>query len=282
MREKTVLIAYSLITTFPLLLGFGYSLLYSFGMIGLMNNGFTTEHWLKLIGSNDALLSLGYSVAIALGSLLFSLVPALGIAYLMLTTSSKTFFKKIMLVPFFIAPIVVGFLMYYILSSTGITARLMHLVGFISQADSFPILVNDTFSIGIFAAHLFLLFPLFTFLFLNIAKKEQIIELMNVAFTLGASKSTFIRRVFIPLLLKKATVLIALYGLFLFGAYEIPLILGKQSPRMVSIFITEKLTRFNLNDIAVGHAMAVVYTLIVFVIISLALRKKATHKFIPF
>ncbi|PKP47300.1 MAG: hypothetical protein CVT95_05845 [Bacteroidetes bacterium HGW-Bacteroidetes-12] len=281
MRAKLAITAYILITTTPLLLGFGYSLLYSFGYIGLMNKGFTTEHWLKLFESKDAIMSLFYSILVALGSLITSLVPALIMAYFLTFGKQNTVFKKILLLPLFVAPIIVGFLVYYMLSPTGILARIAFALHLISSPNNFPTLVNDSFAFGILAAHLFLLFPLFTFIFLSIAKKERIIELKQIATTLGTSKKDFITKIFIPLILKKADILIALYGLFLFGAYEIPLILGKQSPRMVSIFITEKLTKFNLNDIALGHAMAVVYTLLVFLTITIILRKKTT-KLIPF
>lgn len=281
MRAKLAITSYLLVTTIPLLLGFGYSLLYSFGYIGLMNKGFTTEHWLKLFESKDAIMSLFYSISIALASLITSLFPALIMAYFLTFGNQNTVFKKILLIPLFVAPIIVGFLVYYMLSPTGILARMAYAINLISSTNNFPNLVNDSFAFGILTAHLFLLFPLFTFIFLSISKKERIIELKQIATTLGTSKMDFITKIFVPLLLKKADILIALYGLFLFGAYEIPLILGKQSPRMVSIFITEKLTKFNLNDIALGHAMAVVYTLLVFLIVTIVLRRKTT-KFIPF
>lgn len=262
-------------------MGFGYSLLYSFGVIGLMNSGFTMEHWLKLVQNNDALSSLIYAAFIAFFSIVFTLIPALFFAYLLSFYKGENFLKKTMLIPLLIAPIIAGFLGYYILSPTGIIARIAALLGLLSSPDAFPSLVNDNFSIGIFLTHLFLLFPLFTFLFLHLLKKERIVELKNISTTLGATSSSFIVKIFIPLVLNKSKIIIVLYGLFVFGAYEIPLILGRQSPRMVSIFITEKLTKFNLNDIAVGHAMAVVYTLIVFSFITIVLRKK-NKNFIPF
>ncbi|RMF00942.1 MAG: ABC transporter permease subunit, partial [Bacteroidetes bacterium] len=114
----------------------------------------------------------------------------------------------------------------------------------------------------------------FTILFQEQARKARMSDLLQTALSLGATPGQFLWRVHIPLLLRKGQAVIWLYGIFLLGTYEVPLLLGRSSPRPVTVFITEKLTRYNLGDIAVGHAMAVVYTLVVLAIVSFFIRKQ--------
>jgi putative spermidine/putrescine transport system permease protein len=80
-------------------------------------------------------------------------------------------------------------------------------------------------------------------------------------------------RIFFPVLLKKGAPLMLLYGIFFFGAYEVPLLLGQQAPQAVTVFITEKMDKFDLMNIPVGHAMATVYTMIVALLATFFLKR---------
>jgi len=108
------------------------------------------------------------------------------------------------------------------------------------------------------------------------AKKEQMNSLKETSFTLGSTKAQFFLKIFMPLLLTKTAPLVILYTIFIFSAYEVPLLLGQSSPRMVTVFIKEKMTRYNLQDIPQGHAMAVTYTVLIIGITTLFIRNIKT------
>ncbi|MEP0480324.1 MAG: ABC transporter permease, partial [Nonlabens sp.] len=57
----------------PVLLGFGYALLYSFGLTGILSEGFTTEYWEKTLLATEFWKSLGFSLMIALVVMIISL-----------------------------------------------------------------------------------------------------------------------------------------------------------------------------------------------------------------
>ena len=76
-----------------------------------------------------------------------------------------------------------------------------------------------------------------------------------------------------PIVIKKSFHVMVLYGVFLFGAYEIPLLLGRQSPQVITLFITDKLSRFNLLDIPQGHVMILLYLCVVGLVSSVFLVK---------
>ncbi len=85
----------------------------------------------------------------------------------------------------------------------------------------------------------------------------------GLARSLGCGRKGFFARVYAPLLLRRNLPLILLYGVYLLGTYEIPMLLGRSAPRSISVYITEQLTRFDTGNFALGHAAAVLYALLV-------------------
>ncbi|MFX7752023.1 ABC transporter permease subunit, partial [Acinetobacter baumannii] len=81
--------------------------------------------------------------------------------------------------------------------------------------------------------------------------------------SLGANKRQITFRVAIPLLIQKSLPNILLYFIFIFGAYEIPVLLGRSHPESVSVLAVRKLQKFNMLDIPQGYVIAVVYTIFV-------------------
>lgn len=256
-------------------MGLGYSILYSFGMVGLMNNGFTFEHWQKLLANSALFTTIGYSLYISLASLLFILIFALLFSWWLVFKKNKSIFNLLFL-PLAFPPLIAAFSWYYILSPAGIISRILYHSGAITDISDFPRLVNDSYSFGIIITHVFLIFPLFTILFIKQAKKERMGAIQEISFTLGSTKNQFFLKVFMPLLLKKTAPLIILYAIFMFGAYEVPLLLGQSSPRMITVFISDKMTRFNLQDIPQAHAMAVTYSVLIIGLTTLFIRKIKT------
>lgn len=273
-RGKTNIFLFSflVVSLLPLALGLVYSLGYSFGLFGLMNDGFTLEHWQKLSSSKDAWSSLIYTLTLSLVSVVLLVVLAAFSAKMLLEKSSKKGVLPLLIVPLLFAPIVAGFAWYYLLSPAGILSRLAHSIGLISGLESFPRLVNDDWSIGIIVVHLFLVLPLFTLLFIAQAKAMRLKEMDALARNFGGNAYKRFFQLWVPALVHRSKLLIALYAIFFMGSYEVPLILGKSSPRTLSIFITEKLTKFQLSDVPLGHCMAVVYSFGILLLLQLFLR----------
>jgi len=273
LKNRIDIYAYAVLCVVPLLLGFGYSLLYSFGVIGLLSEGFTLQHWQRLWQSSGALSSLLYTLLLTVASLLLALAAALAVAWRSLQPGSGRLPAALFL-PLLFPPLLAAFGWYYLLSPAGILSRLAARAGLIGGLEDFPRLVNDSWSVGIVVTHVFLVYPVFSLLFVAQSRKEQLPAMWALARNLGSSRRQFVGSIWLPLLLQKTRPVVVLYGLFLLGSYEVPLLLGRSAPQTVSLFITEKLSRFNLLDIPVGHAMAVVYSLLVLGIIALGSGKK--------
>ncbi|WP_300434909.1 ABC transporter permease [Christiangramia sp.] len=266
MNSKTSnigILFFILIGVIPFAAAFIYALLYSFGILGVFNDGFTLKFWESVFSSGEFLSSFGYSALIALVSTVLSVSGALWITLKFKESLDKRFLSFVMYLPLAIPGVVAGFFTFQLLSRGGFFARLSYQLGLISEARQFPDLVNDTYAIGIILAFITMVMPFFVLLFLNVYKNERLEDLGVLAQSLGAKKNQVTTKVFLPILLKKTSILIVLYFIFLLGAYEIPLILGQESPQMLSVLIIREIKQFDLSQISEGYVVAVIYTIVV-------------------
>lgn len=267
-----------LFAALPLVLSLGYAILYSFGFVGALSNGFTLEHWQKLFADSSTLTSFFYSAAIAFVTVALSVSLALFIALKYGEAFRKGALSSIIYLPLAFPAMVSAFVAFQALSKAGALSRISYQLGLTGSIDAFPDLVNDAWGIGIITAHLFLCAPFFVLLFINRIQTERVKEYLQLAESLGAARQQALRRIAIPLLIKKTVPNILLYFIFIFGSYEIPILLGRSNPEMVSVLAVRKLQKFNLFDIPQGYAIAILYTVITLTLLVFALQKqKSAH-----
>ena len=270
--RKTGPLSLLLVTVLPLLLGFGYAFLYSLGLTGLLDSGFTLKHWTHGLSDGQFWQSLGYSLYIAAITMALTLILALALTLKLGEALRRGAPSYLVYWPLAFPAIVSAFLTFQLFSDGGFAARVAFQLGAITSPEQFPDLVNDAAGIGIIAAHVFLDNPFFVILFGNLMESERIAELNLLARTLGAGSGQALRRVAVPVLLNRAMPTIILYFIFVLGSYEIPLLLGRQSPEMVSVMIVRKLQRFNLLDIPRAYMIACCYILFVSIFLWLSFR----------
>ncbi|NEN23542.1 ABC transporter permease subunit [Cryomorpha ignava] len=280
MKNKLVnigLLFFVLIGVVPFCAAFIYALLYSFGMVGVLNTGFTLAFWKSVFASGEVLGSFGYSAVVAAISVLLSVSIAMWVALKFTRELNKRFLSFIIYLPLAIPGIVAAFFTFQLFSKAGFFSRIAYSFGWITKVRFFPDLVNDQLSIGIMLTFITVVMPFFVLLFLNVYKNERVEELSKLAFSLGANSSQVTWKVTIPIILRKTWTLIALYFIFLLGAYEVPLILGQESPQMLSVLIIRELNQYDLSKISEGYVVAVIYTIVVsLAAIALFSRKKMT------
>lgn len=273
-RKTLALSFFLLITIVPLVFGLIYAVRYSFGWAGVINDGFTFDHWTKFMSSSAPYYSLFYSIYITIVSLFI----ALGTAFYLALKASKIFQKGwlsyLIYFPLAFPAIVVSLFIFQQLSKAGFIARLFYQFYWIDDIDAFPDLINDTFGIGIILAHVLMAVPFFLLYFITIIQNEQIPAQIEVAKSLGAKKGMILRRVTLAILWQRAKSTIILYALFIMGSYEIPLILGRQSPQMISVMTVRNLKHFDLSNIPQAYIMAVLYTIFILTTIFLSLRRE--------
>jgi putative spermidine/putrescine transport system permease protein len=270
-------------TLLPLVSGLIYAFLYSIGMVGALSNGFTLAHWQAVLSSESFIYSLGLSVLIAAISLSLSIILALFLTILITKHPSNTpihrssFIVHHFYLPLSIPPIIAAFLTFQFLSNSGIVPRIFYKIGWIANAESFPELINDKFYIGVIITQVLMTFPFLTLLFLNFYKTLNINALIQLSKTLGATDNQIRSRVIVPILLQKSRPNCVLFFIVLMSSYEIPLLLGRQSPMMLSVLIGQKFRKFNLADIPQAYAMTVIYALLVIILVLFLLKIKKSE-----
>lgn len=262
------------LTALPLLAGLIYALLFSLGIVGIIHDGFTLGYWREAIEDGEVWMSLGYSLYIATVSSLLSIAIALGLVIKGRAQFQKGLLSYAIYFPLAIPGMVAAFFVFQLMGKSGLLSRLTFGLGMTSSIETFPDLVHDAWGIGMITAHVMLAVPFLLILFLNLARNERLEELSQLASTLGAVPKDISRKVWLPILLKKSFPTLILYFIFVLGAYEIPLLLGRESPQMVSVLIIRKLQRYNLLDKPEAYIIALIYSVLVLSLLWLALRNR--------
>ena len=258
------LVLFLVVAVAPVAFALGYAALYSVGAVGLLSGGLSLGPWARVLAEGEAAGAFGLSLYVA--------AVTVGLTVALSLTLALAFRRQLgegrALHTFFYAPLaipaVVGaFLVFQLLTPSGLVARWLAAAGLLSSMDAFPRLVNDRWAVGVLVAHVGLAVPYFTLLFAEVHRAERLDELARLARTLGATARDVRWRLEVPVLLRRAGTNAALLFVAVFGSYEIPLLLGRQSPQMVSVLTLRKFERFNLADKPEAFVLALLYTAVV-------------------
>lgn len=250
MKPRTLLLAlYALLVAGLPLAGLAYALLGSVGVVGPLAAGFTGRYW-QALGQDAGLLGAAlFSLWIAVVSLGISTGVALALVLGAQRTLRRWPFPGLLYVPLLMPALVMGFYLFQLLSGAGWLSRLSFRLGLTGSPEAFPELVQDAAGLGIILAHVLLGFPFLTLLFQAIYQESRLDDYRQLTQTLGASARQFRWRVAVPVLLRRAAPTLLLSGIATLGAYDLPLLLGRPYPQMLSVYIATRLQRFDLREL---------------------------------
>ena len=253
------------IVALPIAWAIGYAALYSVGAIGLLSDGVTWRHWSAVLSSHVLSETIGYSMVIAGISTGLAVSAALVFVLSYPRWRLSRWRMSLLVVPLATPAAVVALVTYQVLNPGGLLARFVFALGWIKSPSDFPPLVNDPWSIGLVTAQTATSFPLLVLFLLKSWTSGQIDRYCGLAESLGASLWEARRQVALPMLVSRLRPLILFTFLVNLGAYELPLVLGRQAPQMFSV-LTQR--RFGLFDLA-QRPQAFVLALIYLVLVSL-------------
>lgn len=273
MENKTLKLVYLLAVVLPVASGLVYALLFSSGLVGVLNTGWTTGVWEKVLFSDTFWSALGYSFYIGVMSIFLAVCIALTLALSWQKALDKGLLSTAIYLPLCFPATVMAFFSFQLLAKSGLWARWAYQLGWITDLQNFPTLIKDAYGMGIIFTSVLLITPFFTILFSQLYQTEKLSELISLSKTLGAGNRKILSGVVIPVLLRKSALSIVLFLIFVMGSYEVPLLLGRQNPQMISVAVIQKIQRFNLYDMPQGYAMAALYVLLILAVLWM-LRKR--------
>lgn len=257
----------------PMAWSVGYSTLYSVGLIGrLRSEQAAGAAWREAFAETGLRRTAVHSVSVAAAATTLAVVLALGVALAYPELGSTRWAQAALGTTLATPPAVVGFLVLQWASPGGCAARVARHAGLIDSPSDFPVLVHDERAAGLIAALAAVSAPVMTLFLLRMWTAARIGRHCVLAESLGASRFQARWRVALPMLWRRARPLAALAFLGNLGAFELPLMLGRQSPEMISVLIQRRFSHFDPTQRPRAFALAVVYWLIVALGLALWLR----------
>jgi putative spermidine/putrescine transport system permease protein len=156
-----------------------------------------------------------------------------------------------------------------LLAQSGLLARLAFALGLIDGPAQFPVLVRDRYGLGIILHYVSKEIPFLVLIVLAVLRTQgHVYDL--VAENLGAGRRQRLRYVTLPLVLPALTAGAALVFAFIFGAYEVPALLGVRYPRTLAVLALDLFVNPDLGRRAEGMAISLIMALVVLIVVGLA------------
>ena len=148
-----------------------------------------------------------------------------------------------------------------LLAQSGLLARIAFAFGLIDAPAQFPVLVRDHYGLGIILHYVSKEIPFLLLIVLAVVRTQGA-QYDLVAENLGATFWQRLRYITLPLVLPALAAGSALIFAFVFGAYEVPALLGVRYPRMLAVLALEFFTNPDLNRRTEGMAISLIISLV--------------------
>jgi len=157
------------------------------------------------------------------------------------------------------------------LSQSGLFARWAASLGFIAAPDQFPVLVRDSFGVGVILSYIGKEVPFLTIILLSVLRSQSI-GYDVVAENLGASRWQTLRYVTVPQVLPALLAGNLLVFGFVFSSYEVPALLGVGYPRALPVLALRFFLDPDLRARSEGMVISLIITLAVTAVAVVSLR----------
>ncbi|MGA8258427.1 MAG: ABC transporter permease subunit [Nocardioides sp.] len=198
--------------------------------------------------------SLAITARVAVLSTLIATVLGVGLALLVRRVGGRAamtgLFQSTLAIPHLVGALSIGLL----LAPSGLLSRAASSVGLVDDVQDVPALTQDAFGWGIIAEYAWKETPFIAVVALA-ALSRSVVDLEDVARTLGAGPWARLRSVTLPLLAAPVAAASVLVLAFAAASYEVPRLLGRPFPATLPV---EAFTRFRDPDLtARPEAMAI-------------------------
>ena len=161
--------------------------------------------------------------------------------------------------------------MVLLLTQSGLFARLFYYAGVLERPNQFPVLVFDRWQLATILVYLWKEIPFMGLVVLAVLKGIGQ-EYEEIAQTLGANRWQRFRYVLLPLLMPGLATTGIIVFAFVFGSFEIPLLLGQRYPNVLPVTVYRTYIDPDLNQRPEAMAIGMIITAIVILLLNLAQR----------
>ncbi len=228
-----------------------------------VSSGPTLRHYADILTDSQFLISLGLTLYVSIAATLLSTLLAVGAALVLRhrfrgSRLATLIFQVPLPVPHLVAA--AGIVM--LLTQSGLFARALFAVDLLTQPSDFPVLVFDRRYVGVILVYLWKEVPFIGLVVLATLQSTGL-AYEEAARVLGANAWQRFRYVLLPLLLPGIVSTSIIVFAFMFGSFEVPLLLGVRYPNVLPVLAYRAYTDPDLARRPESMAMGIVIAAIV-------------------
>ncbi len=225
-------------------------------------NELTLRHYAALAYDREVYASLWLTLKLATIATLISAAAGLGLALGLRGVARRSRTINLLLqIPLAAPHLAMAGALITVIAPSGLLARGAYALGFIQQPADFPALINDRYGAGIVLAYVLKEAPFIALMTLALLARLGD-EYEQAARALGASAWQRFRYVTLPMVSPAVVSSSLMVFAFIFGAFEVPFILGRPYPAMLSVVAQQRYMDVNLAARPGAIALAVVSALL--------------------
>jgi putative spermidine/putrescine transport system permease protein len=138
----------------------------------------------------------------------------------------------------------------------------MQALGLIDSSSVFPLMINDSFGIGIIVTYIWKEIPFITLMILSVLKNLGP-DLLEVGRTLNANRWQRFRYIILPTIFPSLGAACLIVFAFTFGAFEVPYLLGQTYPMTLPVWAYRNYSDVDLMARPEGIATGIIIAAVV-------------------
>ena len=206
----------------------------------------TFQHFMSVLSDSDFRISIGLTFYIAITSTVIAAVISICLALsINRWAANNKVIHFILQVPLAAPHLVIGISMIFLIAPSGLISRLTSSFLGTEMQSTFPVLVNDTWSVGIILVYIWKEIPFITLMLLAVLKNMGD-ELLEVGATLKATPIQRFRYITLPIIRPSLRASCCIVFAFTFGAFEVPYLLGQTYPLTLPVWAYKNFSDIDL------------------------------------
>ncbi len=254
-RSRTGVLLAALLAL-PVVLGIAYVALAAMGIAGAGAHGPTAVPLQDVLTNRATWRGLTWSLWVAGVSTVMATIIAVMIGVLFRGASiTDRVGRSFALLPLPVPHVVAGLLGVQLFAQSGWIARLAHAAGAVAEPAAMPALIYDTFGIGLIVTMTWKEAPFLSAVAIALLSMRGTTA-EEAARTLGATAARTLQLITIPLLLRGMMPAIVAVFVFVFGNFEVAVLLSPSDPLPLPLLIEERALDADLARRAGAHVSA--------------------------
>ncbi len=228
------------------------------------------QHFSHVLQDPDFGQSLILTLYLSITSTLIAAIISVGLALALVRWAAESRAVNFILqIPLTVPHLVIAISIILLLAPSGLLSRLLSTLSIIQSPSAFPLLINDSWGIGILTVYIWKEIPFITFMLLSVLKNMGT-ELLEVASTLNATRSQRFFSVILPIIAPSLGAASLIVFAFTFGAFEVPFLLGRTYPLTLSVWAYKSYSDIDMVARPEGIALGLIIAIIVILAIILS------------